>query len=90
MGELTGNFANIADAHAGVEKECLFFTQDEVGNGFFRLMRFVNGEDLRNDSIDLEPGIVDRDAFQSLVFGPREWAAPLRFLRLGCLCDQNA
>ena len=76
------DFANVADAHAGVEEKRLFLAHDKVGNGFFRLMRFVNSEDLRNDLIDLEPRIGDRDTFKSLVFGPRQRAAPFGFVRL--------
>jgi hypothetical protein len=46
-------------------------------------MRFVDGEDLRDDLIDFEPGIADRDAFQGLVFRTRQGAAPFRFVGLG-------
>ena len=76
------DFVKIADAHAGVEEQRLFFADNKVGDGFFRLMRFVDGEDLRNDLIDFEPGITDRDTFESLVFGTRQGAAPFGFARL--------
>ena len=82
-GELGDDFAEIADAHAGVEEQSLFFAHNQVGDGFFRLMRFVDGEDARDDLIDFEPGIADRDAFESLVFGTRQGAAPFRFVGLG-------
>jgi hypothetical protein len=36
--ELGGHLANVADAHAGVEEQRLFFAEDEIGNRFFRLI----------------------------------------------------
>ena len=80
------DFANVADAHSGVEEQRLLFSHDKVGNCFFRLMRFVNGEDLGNDLIDLEPRISDRDTLQRLIFGAGQGAAPLGFVGLGRLC----
>ena len=36
-----------------------------------------------DDLINFKPGIADRDAFESLVFGTRQRAAPFRFVGLG-------
>ena len=77
------DFAKIADAHAGVEEQRLFFAHNQVGDGFFRLMRLVNGEDLRDDLIDFKPGIADRDTFESLVFGARQRRGTTRVCRIG-------
>jgi len=71
------------DAHAGIEEKRLFFAQNEIGNGFFRLMRFVNGEDLRNNLVDFEQGSVDRYTFQSSIFGTREPRGTTRVGRVG-------
>ncbi len=92
VGELSDDLAEIADAHAGVEEQRVFFADNQVGDGFFRLMRFVDSEDVRDDPIHLEPGITDRDAFKSFVFGTRQGAAPFRlFGRLRrCKCREES
>ena len=75
--ESGGHFTNVADAHAGVEEHRLFSADDEVGNGFFRLMWLVKGVDAGSDLVGFEPGITDRYVFESFVFGTREGPAPI-------------
>ena len=79
--ELADEFADVADAHAGVKEESLLLAEDEVGNDFFELMRLVNGESVGSDFIDLEPGIGGLDAFEGFVFGAGEGFAPVGDLR---------
>ncbi len=90
VSEFTRDFANITDAHAGVEQQRLFCPKNKVRNCFFRLVRFVDSEHLRNDLINLEPRIGDRDAFEGLVFRPWQGAAPFRFIALSGLCAQRS
>ena len=51
------DFAEVADAHAGVEKQSFVFAKDEIGDGFFRLMRFVDSDGVGRDIVDFKPGI---------------------------------
>src|SRR6267143_1528945 len=62
--QLGSDFANVTDAHAGVEQESLLVAHNKIGDDFFRLMRFVNGKDSRDDLVDLEPWIVRENALQ--------------------------
>jgi hypothetical protein len=79
--EFAGDFANVADAHAGVEKEAFVFAKDEVGDGLFGLVRFVDGDGVGRDSVDFKPGIGNGDALKRFVFGAGKRLAPVRDLR---------
>ena len=76
--QFRGDFMNVGDAHAGVEENRLFVADDEIRNGFFRLVRFVDGEDSWRDLVDLEPRIRWQDTFEGLVFRARKILAPVR------------
>src|SRR5213594_2224111 len=80
--QLGSNFADVADAHAGVEEKRLLVADNEIRNGFFRLMRFVNGENAGRHSIDFEPRIARKHAFERFVFRARKRAAPFGLLGL--------
>jgi len=72
--------ADVTDAHTGVEEQGFLFAEDEVGDDFFGLVRFVDGEGIRRNFVNLEPRIGDLDAFEGFVFGARERFAPVRSL----------
>src|SRR6202022_3733222 len=80
--QLGGEFANVADAHAGVEETRLLAAENGMGDDFFRLMRFVNRENLWPDFVGLEPRFVGQYAFERFVFRPGKRAAPFGFFRL--------
>ena len=80
IGQALDNFFDVADAHAGIEQQRLFFTDDQVGNDFFLLMRLIDGEEAGADAIDLKPFVRDIDALQLAIGRARQVAAPLRFL----------
>jgi hypothetical protein len=42
--KLCCNFPDITNSHTGVEEHGLLVADDQVANGLFRLMRFVDGE----------------------------------------------
>ena len=75
--QLGDDLLYVADAHAGVEFQSRAFADDEIADGFFRLMRFVDGEDVGRGFVDFEPGIGDGNAFQRFVFGAWKGAAPV-------------
>ncbi len=82
LGEFGGNFLQVADAHAGVQEQRFFFAEDEVGDGFFGLVRLVDGVDVRRGDVDFKPGVGDGNALQRFVFGARERLAPVGNQRL--------
>jgi len=55
---------DVGDAHAGVEEQSLLAADDQVGDGLFGLMRFVEGERGGRDFVDFEPGIVEGNLFK--------------------------
>src|ERR1700687_1914138 len=79
--QLGSDFANVTDAHAGVEKELLLVAHNEIGDDFFRLMRLVDGENSRQNFVDLEPWIVRKNALKRFVFRAWQRAAPFGDLR---------
>jgi hypothetical protein len=80
--EFASDFANVADAHAGVEEQCFLFAEDEVGDDFFGLVWFVDGESVGRDLVDLEPRVGDFHALESFVFGAGKRLAPIWFFGL--------
>ena len=54
-GQAFDYFANVADAHAGIEQQGSRLPQDQVGNYFFRLMGFIDGENARTNPVSLKP-----------------------------------
>lgn len=79
-GQAFDYLANVADAHAGIEQQGSRLPQDQVGDYFFRLMGFINGENPRTNPVSLKPRILDGDPFQSTVSGAGELLTPLRVL----------
>jgi len=79
--ESRDQLADVADAHAGVEEQA-FSCRDEVGDDFLGLVRFVNGEGVGRNFVNLEPRIADRHAFERFVFRARKWLAPVGSLSL--------
>src|ERR1700732_4102275 len=80
IGQAFYNLLDIADAHAGIEQQSLFFSDDQVRNNFFLLVRFVNSEQAGTNAIHLEPSVRHVYALQLAVGWAREFAAPLWFL----------
>ncbi len=80
--QLGRDFANIPDAHPRVEQESLFVADNEIGNDFFGLMRFIDGEDARRGFVDLEPRIDSQHTLERFVFRPGKGPAPFGDLRL--------
>src|SRR6185436_20343111 len=76
-GQTRHEIVQVADAHAGVEEQRLFGAHDQIGDGLFGLVRFVDGEDARLDLVDLEPGLVNEDALEGSIFRAREGFAPV-------------
>src|SRR3984885_1804427 len=80
--KLCRNFPDVTNSHAGVEEHGPVVPDDQVANGLFRLMRFVNSENRGCEPVDLEPRIADRYALEAFVVSPWKRAAPLGNLRL--------
>jgi hypothetical protein len=51
--------------------------EDEVGDDFLGLMRFVDRVGLRGDLVNLEPGVRDLDMFERFIFRTRKRLAPV-------------
>ncbi len=60
VGQLRGDAFNVTDAHTGIEEQGALMADDEVTDGFFRLVWFVDSEHRGRDFVDLEPGIGQR------------------------------
>ena len=75
--QFCGDFLDVAEAHARIEQERTLLADDQVADGLFGLMGFVDGEDGGRGFIDFEPGVADRDALESFVFGAGKCAAPV-------------
>jgi hypothetical protein len=60
-----------------VSNSSAFFSDDEIADDFFGLVRFVDGEDAGHRFVDFEPGIGDGDALETFVFRAREGTAPV-------------
>src|SRR4029434_6215006 len=65
-----------ADAHASVEKKRLLRADDKIGNGFFGLMRLVNGKRSRCDLVDFKPRFVREHVLQRFVLRPGQILRP--------------
>jgi hypothetical protein len=88
--QLRDDLVNVGNSHAGVEEERLLGADDEIGDDFFGLVRFVDGEDARRNFIDFEPRIALQHALQRLIFWTGKRAAPFRnFFCLRCQQDGN-
>src|SRR6478609_5026268 len=87
-GEIGVHAVDVADAHAGIEEQCLFCADDEIGDDFFLLVRLIDGEQAGANAIDLKPFVRDVHAFQLAIGGAREIAAPLGFL-IGLRSEQR-
>ena len=68
---------DVADAHAGIEEQCLLGADDQVGNDFFGLLWLVDREGGWSDFVNFEPWIVEGDLFEGFVFWAREIFAPV-------------
>src|SRR5215471_100805 len=89
--EFADDRLDVADAHPRVELNRFLLAQDEIADGFFGLVRFIDGEHVRSGLVDFEPRIADIHAFKRFVFGAREGAAPVgsRDLREQVRCRQK-
>src|SRR6201987_1445936 len=76
LGQLGDNFLEVADPHAGVEEQSPLLADDQVADSLLGLVRFVDGKNALGRLINLEPLVVDRDAFESLLFRSRQREAP--------------
>ena len=81
-GQLCGDFPDVTHTHAGIEEHGLLVADDQVADGFFGLMRFVNGENGVHDFVDFEPRVANRHALEAFVFRPWKGTAPLGDFRL--------
>src|SRR5208283_1718365 len=81
--ESRDQLADVADAHAGVKEQRFFLAKDEVGDDLFGLVRFVDGEGVWRDFVNLEPGIGGRYALKGFVFRARKTLTPFGNL---CIC----
>ena len=50
--------ANLSHAQSSVEQERTFFSQDQIGDDFPKLFRFVDREHPGTDTINFKPGLV--------------------------------
>src|SRR6266700_254965 len=71
---------DVADAHAGIKQHGLLRPQDKVGDDFFLLMRFVDGEHAGTYSINFKPLVWNGDSFQRAIRRSWQVTAPFRFL----------
>jgi hypothetical protein len=55
--------------------------ENQVGNDFFGLVRFVYGKGVGGDAVNFEPGVGDANPFEVFVFGVGEELAPVGGLR---------
>jgi hypothetical protein len=78
VGQLDGNFLDVAVSHAGVEEQRPLFANDQITNGLFGLVRFVDGENAPGWPVNLEPWVADRNVLKIFVFRVRQRTAPLR------------
>jgi hypothetical protein len=62
VGQLDGNCLDVADSYAGVEEQRPLFANDQITNGLFGLVRFVDGENAPGWPVNLEPWVADRNA----------------------------
>ncbi len=75
--EAADDGANIGDAHSSVEEESLLGADDEIGNDFFGLVRFVDGERGGRDLVNFKPGDIRQHPLEGFVFGAGEIFAPV-------------
>ena len=80
--ELGNEITDAGDAEPGIEKQGTASANDQVGDDFFELVRFVNGVDVWSYAIDLEPAAGDVAALEALVLGARQLATPIGTQRL--------
>jgi hypothetical protein len=75
-------FVDITNAHAGVEQDGFLGAEDQVADGFFGLMRLVDGQGAGGNLIHLEPRVGNLHPFQRFVLRARKRFAPLGLFRL--------
>ena len=70
------------DAHAGIDQQGMTSTADQIRNALFPVIRFVDGEEIRTNPVDFEPGLSgNRDSFQGSIRGTRQFLTPGWFAR---------
>ena len=79
----------LAHPKSGVEKKCATMAENQVRDDFFELVRLVDRENGRANSVNLEPVTMHVNACKTFVFGPWQLLTPFgaqglaRILRRG-------
>ena len=54
--------ADLSYSQACVEKQRALFTKNQIGDDFFKLLRFVDGKHARLDAVDFKPRFIAQNA----------------------------
>ena len=68
---------DVADPHPGVELKRLPLAENQITDGFLRLVRLINCENAWHNAVNFEPPAVHRHTAKRLILRAGKLAAPI-------------